>query len=483
MKLPGAHSRATRANVGRRLCPPRRPRRAFRSAAILRGLAVVLVGGLALITGRPRAGAAERNYPERSIDLLVPWSAGGGTDRLARFLADALQRRLGQPVIVINRTGGAGVVGHMAGALAKPDGYTLTLATFELGTMKAMGISELTSADFTPVAQINADAAALIVRQDARWHTLGDLLDTIRREPGRVKMSGTATGGAWDLARAGLLLKAGLAPTNVIWAPAQGSAPALVELLGGHIDVVSCSVPEATAQLEGGQARALAVLSSARLPQYPDFPTAREQGIDYEAVGWRGLMLPKGAPAAVVSTLNAMLVEITRSEDFAAFMRKNGFTPEVRLAADFSAYLAAQETKWREVIRGADYEGLGRSMGDPGPRAMPWALAAALVLATGAEWRRCRRAAAGARATPAPAQASPGTGPTARPPIPAAVLAGLVAYVGILPWAGFSLATLIFATALMWRLGTRWWLAGLVAALLVAGVHLLFVNLFKVPLP
>lgn len=444
-------------------------------AGLMFAVGIVL---LATAGGRLVAAGAEEKYPRRPIDLIVPWAAGGGTDRLARFVADALQRRLGQPVIVINRTGGSGAVGHTAGALAAPDGYTLTLATFELSTMKAMGISDLAWADFTPVAQLNADAAALIVRQDAPWKTLVELLEAIRGEPGRLKMSGTATGGAWDLARAGLLIKAGLAASNVIWAPTQGSAPALVELLGGHVDVVCCSVPEAAAQLEGGQARVLAVLSPARLAFYPDYPTAREQGVDYEAVGWRGLMLPKGTPVSIIETLNAALIEIAGSKEFAVFMQKNGFAPEVRQANDFGVYLNAQEAKWREVIHGANYEGLGRGNSDPGPYAMPFALVIVLGMAVGAEFGRCRR-----RPAAPSAEGESDRSSALNFAVAGAVLTGLVVYLVILPRIGFVTSTIVFATALMWRLGTRLWQAGLVAALLVLGVRLLFTNAFKVPLP
>lgn len=453
-----------------------------------------------LPAARTPVPASEPTYPQRSVDLIVPWAAGGGSDRLARFIADALQRRLGQPVIVVNRTGGSGAVGHTAGALARPDGYTLTLATFELSTMKAMGISGLTWTNFTPVAQINADAAALIVRHDAPWRTLGDLLDAIRREPGRLKMSGTATGGAWDLARAGLLLKAGLAATNVIWTPAQGSAPALVELLGGHIDVVCCSVPEAAPQLEGGQARVLAVLSPQRLPLFAQYPTAREQGIDYEAVGWRGVMLPHGAPAYVVTTLSAHLAEITRSTEFAGFMQKNGFATEVRLAADFGAYLAEQEAKWRDVIHSAGYESIGRSTADPGPRTLPIALGLIFVAAVTAEILRSRRTVPGhhpspAPATPASAEDAVPPGPTedsTRPTPPGLrasragtleLLGALALYLVALPWTGFVPATAVFTLAMLWRQGMRLGPAVVLAGLLIAGIQLLFGHVFKVPLP
>ena len=426
------------------------------------------------------------DYPNRSIELIVPWAAGGGTDRVARFIADALQRRLGQPVIVVNRTGGSGAVGHSAGALAAPDGHTLTMATFELSTMRAMGISKLTWEEFTPVAQVNGDAAAILVRADASWKTLGELLAEVRRQPGKFKMSGTSTGGAWDLARSGLLLAAGIAPTNVIWSPAQGSAPALVELLGGHIDVVCCSVPEAAAQIEGRQVRVLAVLGPERLADFPEFPTAREQGVDYEAVGWRGIMLPKGTPPEIAKLLSAKLAEIAASDEFRQFMKKNGFAVIVRGPDEFAGFLRDQEAKWRGVIEGAGYQTLGQNH-DPGPRAMPILLATlfVIVFATEAVFSRRRR-----RLVESTAVSGFTNGVVveqSRTPWMSAdaafLLAALVIYIAVMPWIGFTAATGVFTLAVMWRLGTKWWLAALGSIVIVTAIHLLFVVLFKVQLP
>lgn len=306
--------------------------------------------------GSPTAGPADlTGYPRRAITLICPWAAGGGTDRLSRFMADQLQQRLGQPVVVVNRTGGSGAAGHLAGATAAPDGYTLTMATFELSTMHAMGISPLTHTNFTPLLQLNADAAALLVRSDADWKTLPELLDHLRKNPGRVSMSGTSTGGAWDLARAGFLLAAGLPVDAVRWVPTQGSAPSLVELLGGHIDVVCCSVPEAASQIEAGQVRVLGVMAAARLPEFPALPTVKEAGVDWEAVGWRGMVLPGAADPALVDLLAGHLRAITEAPAFAEFMRKNGFATEVRGPAEFARFLGSQAAQWQRVIEAVGY--------------------------------------------------------------------------------------------------------------------------------
>jgi tripartite-type tricarboxylate transporter receptor subunit TctC len=267
-----------------------------------------------------------------------------------------MQRRLGQPVVVVNRTGGSGAAGHAAGALAKPDGYTLTMATFELSTMHHMGISDLTHEDFSPLLQLNGDAAAILVRADAPWSSLGAFLEHVRQHPGQVKMSGTSTGGAWDLARAGFLLAAGLRVDSVLWVPTQGAAPSIVELLGGHIEAICCSVPEAAAQIEAGQLRVLAVMAPERLADFPDLPTVKEAGIDWEAVGWRGVVLPKGAAPELVSQLETELRAMTQAPEFKKFMASNGFAIIVRGPAEFREFLRDQDAQWQRVIAAAGYD-------------------------------------------------------------------------------------------------------------------------------
>jgi len=294
-------------------------------------------------------------YPHRTLPIICPWAAGGGTDYVSRYWANALQKELGKPCVVANRTGGSGGVGHTAGAKARPDGHTIATITFELSTMHRMGICDLTYRDYECLLQMNADPAAVIVRDDAPWQNLQEFLDAIRQQPKTVKMSGTATGGAWDLARAGLLQAAELQIDSVIWVPTEGAAPSLAELLGGHLDAVCCSVPEASSQLEGKQLRALVVMSDQRLLEFPDVPTARESGVDWVAVGWRGLALPKGTPSEIVTLLREKCLTIANSEDFKAAMKKRGFGVKVRGPEAFTQFLASQDEQWKSVVEAAGY--------------------------------------------------------------------------------------------------------------------------------
>jgi tripartite-type tricarboxylate transporter receptor subunit TctC len=244
-------------------------------------------------------------------------------------------------------------VGHRSGAQAKPDGYTLTMITFELSTMHHMGIAELSYEDFTCLLQVNADPAAIVVRKDAPWNSLREFLDDARARPGELKMSGTARGGAWDLARAGLLLADGQPVENVLWIPTQGSAPSLVELLGGHIESVCCSVPEAMASLD--ELKILAVMSDDRLSEYPEIPTAQEAGIDWSAVGWRGLALPLNTPAEAVDRLRETCAKIAASDEYREFMEKSSFAIAIREKEEFVEFLGEQDRQWQQVIQEAGF--------------------------------------------------------------------------------------------------------------------------------
>ncbi len=429
-----------------------------------------------------RTGSAAA-YPERTVTIVCPWSPGGGTDRVSRFWAEALQAEFDQPFVVVNRTGGAGAVGHFSSAYAKPDGHTIGMITFELSTMHRMRISRLTYEDYECLMQVNADPAAMIVRTDARWQTLSELLDEIRARPGEIKMSGTATGGAWDLARAGLLRAAGIPIESVVWVPHPGAAPSLMEMMGGHVDAVCASVPEVAAQLEGGQVRVLAVMNDTRMPDYPEMPTAREQGIDWVAVGWRGLGLPKGTPREIVQLLEDRCYRIAQSDVYRDFMAKNGFGVKIRKAEEFTDFLAAQDEQWKSVVEAAGYDQGLTGNGDPGPLALPMALVIGLAVVGGWELVRSRSLRGLPAAIAAEQQTAVESSLTSSRSRLAMVALALIAYVAAVAWLGFAISTLLFFATTTWVLGARWWSALLAAVVVIAVVWSLFSFAFEVQLP
>jgi hypothetical protein len=337
--------------------------------------------------------------------------------------------------------------------------------------MHRMRISRLTFEDYECLLQVNADPAAIIVRHDAPWQTLGEWLADIRSRPGKMRMSGTATGGAWDLARAGLLQAAGLPIDSVVWVPHPGAAPSLLELMGGHLDAVCCSVPEVAPQLENGQVRVLAVMAEQRMADYPDLRTANEQGTEWVAVGWRGLALPKGTPSDIVTVLAERCAKIAASDDYREFMQKNGFGIKIRTTSDFTDFLQEQDEQWKSVVEAAGYDKGLTGNNDPGPLALPWVLVIGLVAVGGWELARSPRSTDTAtNRTRSFAKLLP-------------ICIALIVYVAAVTWLGFAVSTFAFVAITTWKLGAKLGSALLAAGVILAIVWLLFVVAFQVQLP
>lgn len=315
---------------------------------IARLAALAIAGAVSLAA----TGATLAAYPERPITLVVPWGAGGGTDATGRMIATLLEKELGQPVNVVNRTGGSGVVGHSAIATAAPDGYTIGTVTVEIGMMHWAGLTELTGTDYTPIALYNYDPAGLQVRADSPWKTATDVLEAAKADPGKFKGSGTGQGGIWHLALAGMLNKAGIAPDAVPWVPSKGAAPGLQELVAGGVDIVTCSVVEAAALLDAGKVRSLAVMDGERLGAFPDVPTLAEAaGVDWQLSAWRGLAGPKGMPDDVTATLVAAFEKVWKSDAFQDFMKGRGFGLVWRPGDEFARWMADSDASLGEVMK------------------------------------------------------------------------------------------------------------------------------------
>src|SRR5260221_11423281 len=221
------------------------------------------------------ATAAQAQYPQRPVQLIVPWGAGGGTDATARIIAALMEKDLKQPINVVNRTGGSGVVGHDAIAKAPTDGYTIGLITVEIAMMHHQGLTALTPSDYTPIGLVNADPSGVVVRVDSPYKNLKELIAAIKASPGKMKASGTGQGGIWHLAIAGLLKDQGIDPNALPWVPSNGAAPGLQDMVAGGVDVVPCSLPEARSMIDAGKVRALAIMDASPPALYPGLPTLK----------------------------------------------------------------------------------------------------------------------------------------------------------------------------------------------------------------
>ncbi|MBB6308045.1 tripartite tricarboxylate transporter substrate binding protein [Xanthobacter tagetidis] len=312
----------------------------------------LLAAGLALAFSALAAPASAAGYPDRPITMIVPWGAGGGTDAVARIVASLLERDLGQPVAVVNRTGGQGVVGHQAIADATPDGYTLGLITVEIAMMHWAGLTPLTPASYTPLALMNEDPAGVQVRTDAPYKTAQELLDDIKKNPGKFKASGTGQGGIWHLALAGMLSSLKMDPASVPWVPSNGAAPGLQDLVAGGVQVVTCSLPEARSLIDAGRVKSLAIMSPERSKLMPNIPTLKEAtGSDWAIGAWRGVAAPKGLPADVSTKLQAALKKVYESKEYQDFLSGRGFGGKYADGPGFGAFMAAADASLGKVMK------------------------------------------------------------------------------------------------------------------------------------
>ncbi|WP_255448624.1 tripartite tricarboxylate transporter substrate binding protein [Telmatospirillum sp. J64-1] len=296
--------------------------------------------------------AAQAAWPERPITFIVPWSAGGGTDAVARMLGTLLEKELGQPINVVNRTGGSGVVGHQAIASARPDGYTIGMVTIEIAMMHWQGLTNLTYRDYTPLGLVNVDPAGVQVAENSQYKSGKDIIEAARANPGRIKASGTAQGGVWHLALAGMLQAADVDPMAIQWVPSQGAAPALQDLMAGGVDLVTVSLPEAKSVVDAGRVRNLLVMDDERNPDNPDVPSIKEElGVEFALGTWRGVAAPAELPQDIADKLSAALEKVHASQEFRDFMAQRGFTPVWMNGADYQAFMAKNDEELGNLMK------------------------------------------------------------------------------------------------------------------------------------
>ena len=306
----------------------------------------LVAGALAAALAAGALPAASQSYPVRPVTLIVPWGAGGGTDATARIIGSLLEKELGQPVTVVNRTGGSGVVGHAAIAAAPPDGYTIGLATVEIGMMHWQGLTALNGASYTPIGLVNADPAGIQVRADAPYKTVNELLAAIKANPGKFKASGTGQGGIWHLAIAGLLRDQKIDPAALPWVPSNGAAPGLQDMVAGGVEVAPVSLPEARSLIDAGKVRSLAVMNDKPAALYPNVPTLKAAtGSDWTMAAWRGIVAPKGIPADVRDKLSAAVGKVAASKEYTDFMASRGFGVVYAGPEEFGRFMAKSDAE------------------------------------------------------------------------------------------------------------------------------------------
>lgn len=290
------------------------------------------------------------DFSGKSVTCIVPYAAGGGTDAVMRFIADAAQSNF-KSVTVENRTGAGGAIGMLYGANAATDGSVVTMITVELVTLEAMGNNAgLTYSQFKPLMLVNSACSAITVNaKDTRFNTIQDFIEYAKVN--KVNVGNSGVGAIWHLAAAGLARETGANFNHVGY---DGAAGAITDLLGGHIDATAVSYAEVSNFVESGDLKVLAVMANERLDAIPDVPTCREAGYDVVLGTWRGLGVPKNTPDSVVNELYRIFSEACNSEAFKTNMQNTKNVIEILDGPAFETMMESQLKLYTALVEDLD---------------------------------------------------------------------------------------------------------------------------------
>ena len=316
-----------------------------------RRLALATLATAAAAALLPLAANAQA-YPSKPITIIVPFSAGGTTDILARVVGQALTAELGQSVIIDNRAGAGGNIGGQLAARSQADGYTLFMGT--VGThaineslYKKMPFDPIK--DFAPLSRVANVPNLLVAHPSQPFKTVPEMIAYAKANPGKINFGSSGSGSSIHLS--GELFKS-MAKVDMVHIPYKGSAPAVNDLLGNQIAIMFDNMPSAIQHVKGGKLRALAVTTSKRSPALPDVPTIAEAGVPgYEATSWFGLFAPAATPAPIVAKLNKAIVKVLGQADVKQKIADQGGEIVAETPAQFAAFIKAETVKWGKVVK------------------------------------------------------------------------------------------------------------------------------------
>lgn len=303
------------------------------------------------------SAAHAQTYPAKPIRILLGYSTGGTADNLGRVIAERLSQRLGLGVVIENRPGASGNIAAQAVAKSAPDGYTLLFGnTAEMAinkhVMKDMAFNP--DADFAPIVLIHNVPLGLIVSAKSPHASLKDLLDSARREPGKLSFANSGNGSPAHLASEMLMSRAGV---KMVQIPYKGAAPALVDLIGGRVDAYFLGIPAVMPHVKGGNVRMIAVSTARRAAVSPDVPTVAELGIaGFDFSLWGGMFAPVATPKDVVAKLNAEFMQVLTQPEMKAQLAREGSEVVETTPDSFARFVQGESRKYAELLRTIDYK-------------------------------------------------------------------------------------------------------------------------------
>lgn len=296
---------------------------------------------------------AQEPYPTRPISMVVAFPPGGVADNTARPVAAALERILKQPVTVLNKAGAAGAVGYQATATSKPDGYTLLMALVSVSVLPEVDKlfarpQNYTREQLTGIARINADPSMLVVRADAPWKTLKDLVEDAKKRPGEIVFTSSGLYGAAHIPMEMFIKAAGIKMRHL---PTTGGGPMMNAMLGGHAQAVMTPVSLAAQHVKAGKLRLLAHSGTTPVAAFPEVPSFKSQGYDVEYTAWAGLVAPRDTPPHIIKILRDATRQAVKEPEVIASHAKLE-TPIAYMDADeFNAWWAKDAAKLAEVVK------------------------------------------------------------------------------------------------------------------------------------
>ena len=300
-----------------------------------------------LLLAVPWTATAE-DYPDREIELMVPWSVGGSTDTVFRTLITVLPKHLKAPVIIVNRPGGGAVPGYTEAMTKKNDGYYFLAWATPTITKTHMTKTPYGADTFAPVINIVKAPIWILVPADSPYQSLKDLLDDAKARPGKVNLGNAGAGGGTHMIALAFEKAAGVEFNHV---PHKGGGPTVIAAVGGHVDAISVGPPEGVPQVKSGDLRCLAVFADERLDMFADIPTAKEQGVDFSLGQWRGIAAPKGTDPDKIKLIHDAVKATMEDPDFIELAKKGGIFLDYKGTEDFVEWTKNQDKFYEELIK------------------------------------------------------------------------------------------------------------------------------------
>lgn len=320
--------------------------------SILRAMALAGAVTFTGLSALAPATAAAQNFPTKPVTIIVPFSAGGTTDILARIVGQYLGTKFGESVVIENRDGAGGNIGTQTAARAKADGYTLLMGTVGTHAINPALYSKLNFdhiKDFQPLTRVAMVPNLLVVNPERPYRSVQELIEYAKANPGEIAFASSGNGSSIHLS--GELFKL-MAEVDMLHVPYRGSAPAVTDLLGGQVDIMFDNMPSAIQHVRNGTLVPLAVTPAQRSPELPEIPTIAEAGVPgYEATSWFGLFAPAGTPDDVVKVLHEAIAEALKDPEVIEKFSAQGAQVHSETPEEFAEFIAAETAKWADVVK------------------------------------------------------------------------------------------------------------------------------------